>query len=224
MAAGSAVAAFEEDDARRARVDVLVVARDRLAGDLLDRAGELDAGRSAADDAEGQHGAPRLGAAFVLGRLERQQDPPPQLGRILERLQSGRDRGPLVVAEVRVRRACREHQVVVGEPSRRLEQQPSLTTSTPVTGEGDLAVVLAANDRADRRADVGRRERCGRHLVEQRLKDMMVAPIEDGHGDRRLRQRFRGGEARKAAADDQDAVGAIRPSKSYSQLSRHGSC
>ena len=52
-------------DAGRPRVDVLVVLREGLPGDLLDRAGEFDAGRARADDPERQGRAARL---FVCPR------------------------------------------------------------------------------------------------------------------------------------------------------------
>ena len=56
--------------------------------------------------------AGRIGLA--LGVLEREQHAAADLQRILERLQSGRERAPLVVAEVGVGRAGGENQVVVG--------------------------------------------------------------------------------------------------------------
>ena len=106
-------AAFEEDDARRPRVDVLVVLREGLPGDLLDRAGEFDAGRARADDPERQRRAARRFVALVFGRLEGQEDAPPQLRGVLDALQARRDRGPLVVPEVGVRRPGRQDEVVV---------------------------------------------------------------------------------------------------------------
>ena len=87
----------------------------RLAGDFRERAGELDAGRPAADDDERQQAALPVGIRLALGGFERQQHPPPHLQRIVERLQSRRARRPLGVAEVRVRGAGREHQIVVGD-------------------------------------------------------------------------------------------------------------
>ena len=87
----------------------------RLPRDLRQRAGELDAGRSAADDDERQQAPLRVGIGLALGRLERQQHPPPDLERIVERLQPGRARRPLGMAEVGVRRAGGDDQVVVGD-------------------------------------------------------------------------------------------------------------
>ena len=63
--------------------------------------------------------APALRVRLGLGRLERGQDPARHVERALERLQLGRERAPLVVAEVRVARAAGDDQAVVGELVRR---------------------------------------------------------------------------------------------------------
>jgi hypothetical protein len=69
---------------------VLVVRRDRLPGDLLDRAGKLDASRSAAHDAECQFRATRRLAALLFRGLEGKQDAAAKFDRILETLESWR--------------------------------------------------------------------------------------------------------------------------------------
>ncbi len=60
------------------------VAAHRVAGDLADLAGELDARRAAADDEEGEPGAPSLGVVVGLGGLERREDAAADLDRVLE--------------------------------------------------------------------------------------------------------------------------------------------
>jgi hypothetical protein len=184
---------------------VLVIARDGLSRDLLDRPGELHAGRPAADDAEGQFGAARRIAAFVLGRLERQEDAPPQLGRVFDALETRRDRRPVVVAEVRVRRACGKDQVVVLHGAGAHEQLPPGDIHADDLGQHHLAVLLPAKDGADRGADVRRGQRCGGHLIEERLEDVMVAPVDQRDLGRRARQRPCRREAREPAADDEHA-------------------
>ena len=99
------------------------VARERLARDLGERAGHLDAGRTAADDDERQQRGALRRIALALGALERQQHAAADLERVLERLQSRRDDPPLVVAEVGVRRAGGEDQIVVGRSRRRSRMQ-----------------------------------------------------------------------------------------------------
>ena len=64
------------------------------------------------------------GSALALGVLVREQHPAPHPQRIVQRLQPGRDRGPFGMAEVRVRRAGRDDQVVVFERLAVVEQRP----------------------------------------------------------------------------------------------------
>ena len=87
--------------------------RERVAPDLGHRAGHLDAGRAAADDDEGQPGVPADRVGLALGALERQQHAAADLQRVLEALEPGRERLPLVVAEVGVAGAGGDDQVVV---------------------------------------------------------------------------------------------------------------
>ena len=65
------------------------VPRQRLARDLGERAGELDAGRTAADDDERQQRLAPGGIGFALRALERQQHAAANLERVLESLEPG---------------------------------------------------------------------------------------------------------------------------------------
>ena len=84
-------------------------------------------------------------------------------------------------------------------------------------GEQHAGVVLPAQDAAQRRRDLGLGEDARRHLVEQRLEQVVVGAVDQRDLDRRAAQRARGGQAAEAAADDQDAVGrvAVRGSSSH---------
>lgn len=61
-----------------------------------------------------------------------------------------------------------------------------------------------AQNGAKRGGDVGGIERGGGDLVEKRLEEMVVAPVEEGDADRPARQGSRGVESAEAAADDHD--------------------
>src|SRR5207249_8164242 len=63
-------ACLENNDARRACVDVTVVARQSAAGDFLDSACEFDTGWSASDNGERQRGAACCFVALVFRRFE----------------------------------------------------------------------------------------------------------------------------------------------------------
>ena len=133
---------------------MLVVLRNRLSRNLLDRSRELDTGRSAADDPERQARAARPVVGLVLGRFEREQDPAAQLQRVLDRLEPGRHVRPLVVAEIGVGRTGREHEVVVGHALAVDREAPRRHVDAGHLREQHFAVRLAAQHGADRRADV----------------------------------------------------------------------
>ena len=58
--------------------------------------------------------APLGRVGLGLGLLEGEQDAPAQIGRVVDRLQAGRERRPVVVTEIGVPRAGRDDQIVVG--------------------------------------------------------------------------------------------------------------
>ena len=78
---------LDEDDPGVGRVDRAEVAPQRVAGDFADRPGHLDPGRPAADDDERQPLA-RVGSGS-RSAPSKAQDPPPDLGRVLDGLQPG---------------------------------------------------------------------------------------------------------------------------------------
>jgi hypothetical protein len=102
-----------------ARVDGAEVTPSRVARELRDLAGHLDAGRPGSDDDEGEPGGAPSGIGLCLRGLEGAQ----QLGahdeRALERFHLGGVLAPLLVPEVRVARAAGDDQRVVAQPLRR---------------------------------------------------------------------------------------------------------
>src|SRR2546423_170527 len=58
---------------------------------------------------------------------------------------------------------------------------------------------------ADGSGDVARRQRRRRHLVQQRLKDEMIRPIDERDIDVGTSEDMRGGDSPEPAADDYDA-------------------
>ena len=71
--------------------------------DLGERAGELHAGRSAADDHKCQQPALQARVGLALCRFEREQHLPANLQRIVQRFQSRRALRPFGMTEIRVR-------------------------------------------------------------------------------------------------------------------------
>ena len=87
-----------------------------MSGQLRDRAGEFDAGRSRADDDERKPGLGCFGLIFSLGRFERGQNATPNFGRVLNGLQTRRKLLPLRVSKIKIGGAGRHDQCVVRNP------------------------------------------------------------------------------------------------------------
>jgi hypothetical protein len=108
------------------------------------------------------------------------------------------------VAEVGVAGAGREDQEVVVELAVREPDAAPIGVDADDVGEQDSGVALVAEDRPDRIRDVSGRERGGRDLVEQRLKEVMVAPVDHGHADGRVGEPSRRRQPPEPGADDDD--------------------
>ena len=203
-------AGLDENDASLARIDVPEVVDEDLSGDLGDGAGELDAGRAAAHDREGQQSASALEIGLPVGLLEGEKNAAADLERVLEALQPGRVGLPGLVSEVGVPGAGGDHETVVRQhPAVRERHLASHRVDRPGLGQDDVGVLLAAQDRADRIGDVGRRKRRGRHLVEERLEKVVIAPIDDRDADRGLREPPGRLEAAKTRANQDDVVDGV---------------
>jgi hypothetical protein len=157
--------------------------------------------------------AARFGARLVLRPFEGQEDAAPQCRRIVERLQSWCECRPVVVAEIRMRRSGPQDQVVVVEESLRELQTSRRQVRARDLREHDLGVELAAQYRANGCTDVGRRQGCGRDLVEERLEDMVIAAIDDGDVDGGMGKRLGRRQAGEPAADDEHPRAAARSSR-----------
>ena len=140
-----------------------------------------------------------LGVVLALGLLEGEERAPPDLERVLDRLEPGRVRLPGVVAEVgvasrRPRGSGSRSRAPSGiEPHalrRRIDRRD--------VAEQHAHVRLAAQDAADRRGDLGRRQPRGGHLVEQRLEHVVVLAVDERHVDRGPRQGLAPPRARRS--------------------------
>ena len=67
-----------------------------------------------------------------------------------------------------------------------------------------------ANDAADRRCDIGRRQRRGGDLIQQRLKQVIVVTVDERDREVAPGQRFRGRQSAKPRTDDDDVGMAKR--------------
>src|SRR4029077_10808779 len=73
--------------------------------------------------------------------------------------------------------------------------------------EHDASILLSPQDRAQRGSHLGRRERTGSDLVDERLEQVEVLPIDERNVDRSTTKLAHRLQASEAAADDYNAVG-----------------
>ncbi len=125
--------------------------------------------------------------------------------RVVDLLQARRDLFPFVMAEIGVPGAGRDDQVVVVDLAAIGHHRLLLGVDAGHLGELNAAIPVAAQNAADRRGDVGGRKAGRRHLVEERLEEMIVVAVDDRDAERRAGKRLGGGDAAESRADDDDA-------------------
>ena len=206
------LASVEEQDPGRAGVDLPEVVLEHAPRQLGDLPGDLDPGRTAADDDEGEPPPPLLRVALELGHLEGPEDPPPQLEGVVDRLHSGHPPGELVVAEEGLTRTRRHDQAVVGKlegdpVAAHCGHGPPLQVERADLGELDLDVPVAVKHPAQRWSDLALGEDPGRHLIEQRLEEVVVDAIHESDLDRRPAHIARSEQAAETSPHDHDSMG-----------------
>ena len=130
-------------------------------------------------------------------------------------LRPGANLLPLVVAEIRVLRSAGQDQRIVLERAEVGDDLVSLQMDRRHFSLQDANVCVLREDAADRSGDLGGTQAGRRHLVQQRLKQMMVPPIDERDVDIRRGAKFFGRvQPAESAADDQDPCMALNVSKS----------
>ncbi len=158
-----------------------------------------------ADDDEAQQPLAARRVGLHLGRFECAEDSPPDRRRVVDRLQPRRVRLPVVVAEIRMRGARRDDEVIERQRAvADLDDAPRRVDGRDFA-EQHRRVALPAQDGADRPCDVGRRQAGRRDLIEQRLEQVIVVPVDDRDVGVDARERLRGEQAAESCADDDDA-------------------
>ena len=133
---------------------------------------------------------------------------------------------PVVMAEVALSGAGRQYQIIIRDAAFRagcLVAHPYLAARGVYIrhfGQQHVGIALAPQDVADGRGDVGGREICSRHLIEQWLKDIMVVAVNDGDVSRGLAQLQRRLQPAEARADDHHTryPGGLLPGKTIPML------
>jgi hypothetical protein len=108
------------------------------------------------------------------------------------------------MSEISVPRPARHDQPVVWHAPLADQDLAGYRIDARHATEQDRRVALAPQDTADRLRDVGGRQARRRDLVEQRLEQMVVAPIDQGDLHLLVAERHRCAEAAEPGADDHD--------------------
>ncbi len=176
-----------------------------MARDLGEGAGEFDAGGAAADHHESEPGGAFRGVGFALGALEGEQHAAADFVGILQRFQARRVHRPVVVAEIAVGGAGGDDQAVVGDLVAAIEHHGAArNVDAPRFAVDHGGVLLVGEDVPDRRRHRRRRESRGRHLVQQRLKQVMVGAVDHRDAHRRACECARSEQAAETAAKHDD--------------------
>ena len=181
-------------------------------GELADLARQLHAGRPGPDDRKG-HEEALLGRVDPrLGDLEGAEHPASQLHGVVDRLHPRGDQRELVVAEVRLAGPGRHDQAVVGvgvvlaREGLRLHR-PSVQVEPRHLAQDDVHVLATAQHVPQHVRDLTRRHDAGRHLVQERLEQVVVPLVDEGHLDvARAGEEPGGRQSAEAATDDDDVV------------------
>ena len=209
----------EQDDAGLGGVDAPEVALEGAPRQLGDLTGHLDARRAGADDDEGHQPLDLGRGRRELGELERAEDAPAQLERVVDRLHARGVARELVVAEVGLSRAGRDDEGVVGRdalaPDRGVGDGARLEVDVGDLAEQHRGVLLPAQHLTRRGRDLALGEDAGRDLVEQGLEEVVRRAGDEGDIDVGALQPLRAEEAAEAGTDDHHPVSGLRGGRAH---------
>src|SRR5262249_62409292 len=133
-----------------------------------------------------------------------------------------------VVAEVTVARPGREDQIVVVESDalsvRRVDEHASAVyVDTDGLAEDHRGVELPSQDVANRRGDLPGAQDRRRDLIQERLEQVVVLPIDQDDPDIGVPERLRGGQAAETTPHDHEAPPRYKPTLPPSRPPPHTS-
>ena len=208
------VAAVEQQHARVPRRDAVEFVGQRPRRQFADLPGQFHTGGPAARDGEGQPLVSFRPRRQRLGDLESGEHPPSDAQRIVEGLHARRPRRELLVTEVGLAHARRDHQIVVVHVEERFVgttggDAARVGIETNRLAEKRRHIVVLGQLLAQRPTDLPDAERARRTLVQQRLKHMACRPVEqsDVHPD--LAEPTGAEQAAESTADDEDLGPAV---------------
>jgi hypothetical protein len=205
----------DEDDPRRRRIDPSKLRSQRPPHELGHRPRHLDTRGAGPHEHERQQIVVTLRVFLRFRLLERLQDSVSDRDRIGEALEPGREWLEFVVSEVAVAGTRRENQIVVfdsdvGTVHGVDEHASPIGIHAGHFAEDHRRVGLLPQNSANRRCDLSRAQNGCRDLVQQRLKQMVILPVDEDDLGVGLAERFPSGQPAEATADDHDARYRLR--------------
>src|SRR5580658_2577070 len=156
------------------------------------------------------------GGIFLrLSLLECLQDLVSDRDRIRQTFQPRRKRCEFVVSKITVGYAGCQNQEIVGDrhscPIGGVDEHVLLALIHSGNFTEDYhRVLLLPENVSDRRAYLTRRQHRCRYLIEQRLKQVMIRPVNQNDLRRSFLEGFSGGQSAKTPTDDHDTRDALR--------------
>ncbi len=128
--------------------------------------------------------------SLALRKLVGQQNAAAHLQRIFNGLQARRERLPFIVPKVGMRSAGSNDEIVITQLEAVKLDGAALKIEALHLAQQHLHVFMLAQDLANGRGNLRRRNPGRRHLIEQRLEGVMIAAIDQRDLDRQPGQRF----------------------------------
>lgn len=191
-------------------------ALERVGRQFGDLPGHFDAGGSGPDHGEGQQLGTSLRITRPFGLFEGAQDPPADLERVVDRLHARGELGEMIVAEIRLACARGDNQAVirgfVGVAEQIRHHELARQVDVGDVAEQHLDVALPAQHDPGGRGDVAFGHDARRHLVEQRLEEVVRGAGDQFDVDVGVLEFLGSVEPAEARPDDDDLVATLRSS------------
>ena len=161
-------------------IDLHEVPLEGVPHQIVEGCRQLTAGRPTADDDDGLQPLAPLQVRGLLGFLQGLEDLAPDGVGILQGLHGNGFTAPFVMAEVAAGGPGREHEMVVLVAAVVEDHLLLIGIDVLHFPHQDLDVFGLAQHHAQGGGDIGLGDQPGGHLIEQRLEEVEVAPVDQG--------------------------------------------